>query len=201
MRIIGLTGGIASGKSTVARLLAEASIPVIDADELARRVVAPGSPALAAIARRFGPGVMAADGSLDRAALGRIVFADPGSRRELEALTHPAIAELAKSELATLEAAGAEVAVYMAPLLLEAGVSARVDEIWVVFADHDTQVRRIMSRDRVSKEEAEARIAAQMPMEEKARHGHIVIRNQGTLHELEEQVRIVVGQEIKKPAR
>jgi dephospho-CoA kinase len=200
MRIIGLTGGIASGKSTVARLLAEGGIPVIDADALARRVVAPGSPALAAIARRFGPGVMTADGTLDRAALARIVFADPGSRRELEALTHPAIADLAKSELAALEAAGTKVAVYMAPLLLEAGVSARVDEIWVVFADHDTQVRRIMARDRISREEAEARIAAQMPMEEKARHGRIVISNQGTLQELEEQVREIVARETKRPA-
>jgi dephospho-CoA kinase len=201
MRIIGLTGGIASGKSTVARLMAEAGLPVIDADELARRVVAPGSPALDAIVRRFGPGVMAADGTLDRGALGRIVFADPGSRRELEALTHPAIAQLAEGELAALEAAGTEVAVYMAPLLLEAGVSARVDEIWVVFADHETQVRRIMARDGISRDAAEARIDAQMPMEEKARHGRIVIRNQGTRRELEEQVREVLAREIKKPAR
>lgn len=200
MRIIGLTGGIASGKSTVGRLLAQRGIPVIDADQLARRVVAPGSPGLADIVRRFGSGILAADGSLDRPALARIVFADPASRRELEAITHPAIAKLAAAELSALKAAGTETVIYMAPLLIEAGLTDRVDEVWVVYADRETQIRRVMARDGATREEAEARLAAQMPMEEKARHGRIVIDNRGTLEELAGQVEDVLARELKRPA-
>jgi dephospho-CoA kinase len=200
MRVIGLTGGIASGKSTVGRLLAERGIPVIDADQLARRAVVPGSPALEQIARRFGPGVIAADGTLDRAALARTVFADAAKRQDLEAILHPAIRELAEAELATLRAEERPVAVYMAPLLIEAGLASRVDEIWVVYADRETQISRVMGRDGVTREEAEARLAAQMPMEEKARHGRIVIDNRGTLAELRQRVAEILEQEMERPA-
>jgi dephospho-CoA kinase len=200
MRIIGLTGGIASGKSTVGRLLAQRGIPVVDADQLARRVVAPGSRALEEIAHRFGPAVIAADGSLDRTALARMVFADPEERKALEAITHPAIAELAETELSALRDAGTPVAVYMAPLLVEAGLTSRVDEVWVVYADRDTQVRRLRERDGATGEEAEARLAAQLPMEEKVRHGRIVIDNRGTLAELEQQLEEILARELKRPA-
>jgi dephospho-CoA kinase len=200
MRVIGLTGGIASGKSTVGRLLAERGIPVIDADQLARRAVAPGSPALARIASRFGVGVIATDGTLDRAALARIVFADAGERRDLEAILHPAIAALAEAELAALRAEGRPVAVYMAPLLIEAGLTDRVDEVWVVYADRETQICRMMARDGATREEAEARLAAQLPMKEKIRHGRIVIDNRGTEDELARRVAELLEQELERPA-
>lgn len=188
MRVIGLTGGIASGKSTVARLLAARGVPVIDADQLARDAVLPGTPALAAIVELFGPGVLQEDGLLDRQALGAMVFADPPLRRRLEAILHPAIRSLAEERLAELRNGGVAVAVYMAPLLVEAGATDRVDEIWVVYVDRETQIARVMARDGLNREEAGQRLAAQMPMEDKATHGRIVIDNRGDEAELEKAV-------------
>jgi len=188
MRVIGLTGGIASGKSSVARILAARGVPVIDADQLSRDVVLPGTPALDAIVALCGRGVLLGDGGLDRQALGARVFADPSLRRELEAILHPAIKVLAEERLGELRRCGAPVAVYMAPLLIEAGATDRVDEIWVVYVDRETQITRVMARDGISREESEQRLAAQMPMEEKAKHGRIVIDNRGTIGELEEKV-------------
>jgi dephospho-CoA kinase len=188
MRVIGLTGGIASGKSTVARLLAERGVPVIDADQLSRDVVSPGMPSLGAIVRLCGPGVLQPDGSLDRQALGGMVFADQHLRRRLEAILHPAIKALAEERLGQLRSRGVPVVIYMAPLLIEAGATDRVDEIWVVYVDRETQVARTMARDGLSRDEAEQRLAAQMPMEEKAALGRIVIDNRGSLAELERDV-------------
>lgn len=188
MRVIGLTGGIASGKSTVAGILARRGIAVVDADQLAREAVLPGSAALKRIVARFGSKVLGSDGSLDRAALADVVFTDPLARKELEAITHPAIKELAERRLADLRRGGADVVVYMAPLLIEAGATDRVDEIWVVFVDRETQLRRVMARDGISRENAEQKLAAQMSMEEKAGYGRIVIDNRGTVEKLEAQV-------------
>ena len=188
MRIIGLTGGIASGKSTVARMLERLGAAVIDADLLAREVVMPGEPAHHAIVEAFGPEVLQPDGTIDRQRLGQIVFADPASRRRLEEITHPAIGRRAEELLAALRAAGTEVAVYMAALLIEAKVTSRVHEVWVVYVDRDTQLKRLMERDGMGRDEARARIGAQMPMEEKARRGVVVIDNSGDLHRTEEQV-------------
>jgi dephospho-CoA kinase len=198
MRVIGLTGGIASGKSTVAEILAGLGVPVIDADQLARAVVAPGEPALAAIVAAFGEGVLNPDGSLNRPALGAIVFADPAARKRLEAITHPAIARLAEARLAELRQQGAPVAIYMAPLLIEAGVTGRVDEIWVVYADRETQLGRLMTRDGSTREQAERRLAAQLPMEEKAKQGRVIIDNRGSREELERQVRAVWARELHR---
>lgn len=188
MRVIGLTGGIASGKSSVARIIASRGVPVIDADQLSRDVVLPGTPALAAVVALCGSGVLQVDGSLDRQALGARVFADPSLRRELEAILHPAIKVLAEERLGEFRRRGVPVVVYMAPLLIEAGATDRVDEIWVVYVDRETQIARVMSRDGISRGEAEQRLSAQMPMEEKATHGRIVIDNRGTIGELEEKV-------------
>lgn len=188
MRIIGLTGGIASGKSTVARLLERFGAEVVDADQLAREAVMPGTAACQAIIDAFGSGILLPDGSIDRKALSRIVFADPEARRRLEAITHPAIADLARRRLAELRRAGDGVAFYVAPLLIEAGATGRVDEIWVVYVDRETQLARLIERDGLSREEAEQRLAAQMTMEEKAAHGSVVIDNRGTPEELERQV-------------
>lgn len=189
MRIIGLTGGIASGKSTVAAVLTACGAAVIDADQLSREAVQPGSSAFHQIIATFGSTILQSDGDLDRKALGKVVFADPAARRRLEAITHPAIRRLAEQKLAALRAAGTAVVFYMAPLLIEAGATDRVDEIWVVYVDRETQLTRLMARDGLSHEEAEQRIAAQMPMAEKASYGSVVIDNRGAPEATERQVR------------
>jgi dephospho-CoA kinase len=185
LHIIGLTGGIASGKSTVAAILRELGVPVIDADLLAREVVQPGQPAHAAIVAAFGADILDPDQSINRPRLAGLVFADQEARRRLEAITHPAIRRAAEEKLLALESSGARVAVYMAPLLIEAGATSRVDEVWVVYVDRETQLERLLRRDDMSREEALARIDAQMPMEEKRLHGRVVIDNRGPREETE----------------
>lgn len=188
MRTIGLTGGIASGKSTVTRILERLGAAVIDADQLAREAVMPGTASHRAIVETFGPSILLPDGAIDRPALGRIIFADTVARGRLEAITHPAIATLAERRLAELRQRGERVAFYVAPLLIEAGATGRVDEIWVVYVDRETQLARLMARDGITRQEAEQRLAAQMPMEEKAARGKVVIDNRGEPAELERQV-------------
>jgi len=188
MRVIGLTGGIASGKSTVADLIATRCIPVIDADQLSRDVVLPGTEALSRITEVFGGKVLNQDGTLDRKALSDIIFADPGARITLEGILHPAIRKLAESRLAELREKGEPVALYVAPLLIEAGAVDRVDEIWVVHVDTGTQLERLQKRDGISREDALKRLSSQMPMEEKRKLGRVVIENSGTLEELKTRV-------------
>lgn len=196
MRVIGLTGGIASGKSTAAKILAELGAEVIDADQLARDVVRPGEPAYRAIVAAFGTGVLNEDGTINRAALGAIVFADPAARRRLESITHPAIARLAENSLAELRRRGTRLAVYMAPLLIEAGITGRVDEVWVVYVDSDTQVRRLMQRDGLSEADALQRISSQMSMKEKRKLARVVIDNRGTKADLARTIRETWEREI-----
>lgn len=189
MRVIGLTGGIASGKSTVARMLEKLGAVIIDADQLAREVVMPGTPAYRAIVDAFGSGILNPDLTIDRRELGRLVFADAAARKRLEKITHPAIGMRAEERLAELRRAGLPAVFYMAALLVEAGVTSRVDEIWVVYVDRETQVARLMERDGYSREGALGRIAAQMPIEEKKKLGDVVIDNMGTPDETERQVK------------
>ncbi|MFZ3208886.1 MAG: dephospho-CoA kinase [Geobacteraceae bacterium] len=196
MKVIGLTGGIASGKNTVARMLESRGAAVIDADQLAREVVAPGEPALESIIDTFGAKFINHDGTLDRSALGKLVFADPIARLRLEAITHPAIRRMAYERLASLRRAGAPVVVYMAALIVEANAASRVDEIWVVWVDRETQIKRLMQRDGINREEALQRLAAQMPMEERRRYGKVIIDNSGPLSETERQVREAWEREI-----
>ena len=188
MRIIGLTGGIASGKTSVAALLERLGAVVVDADRLAREIVEPGEEALTGIVAAFGEKVLNCDGTLNRAALAEIVFSDQTARRTLEAITHPAIRQRAEQRLARLKEAGVETAFYMAPLLFEAGTASRVQEVWVVYLDRETQLKRLMARDGLNREAALLRIASQMPMEEKKRLASIVIDNSGSRSELEAQV-------------
>jgi len=188
MRVIGLTGGIASGKSTVAEMITGYGIPVIDADQLAREAVLPESSALRQIVAAFGGEVLQEDGSLDRAVLAEKIFSEPSARRTLEAILHPPIKVLAQKRLDDLRREGVPAVFYMAPLLIEAGVADRVDEIWVVYVDAETQLERIRQRDSVSREDAEKRLAAQMPMEEKKDYGRIVIDNSGDLEDLKSRV-------------
>ena len=173
---MGLTGGIGSGKSTVARALAARGVPVLDADELARDVVAPGTPTLAAIAARWPQAVP--DGRLDRRKLSAIVFAAPEARRELEALTHPAIAALAESRARALAANGHDLAVYEASLLVETGRQHELDGLVVVTAPEAVRVARVVERDKVSEAEARARIAAQLPESAKiAAATHVLVND------------------------
>ena len=196
MKIIGLTGGIATGKTTVARFMEQLGAVVIDADQLSRDVVAPGSLTLAKVAELFGPAVLAADGSLDRQAVRRLVFSDPPKRKQLEAILHPAIKVLSEQRLADAREHGAHVAVYMAPLLIEAGATDRVNEVWVVTLRPEVQLERLMARDRCNREQAEQIIAVQMPLAEKEGYGVVVIDNSGSLEKTREQVRTAWQQRI-----
>lgn len=183
---IALTGGIASGKSAVADLLAERGAVIIDADVLARAVVEPGTPGLAAIVERFGAAVLAADGSLDRPALGRIIFADPDARADLEAITHPAIRARARA----LRAAAPEgsVVIDVIPLLVEAGLADGFDTVIVVDADPDTQLRRLRSRDGFTAQEAGQRLAAQASRADRLAVADLVVPNTGDLADLRREV-------------
>lgn len=189
MRIIGLTGSIATGKSLVARTLEEMGAVVIDADLLAREVVKPGTGPYQAIVEAFGEGILHADGTLDRNALGRIVFSDRDARRKLEQITHPAIIRLAEQILDEERRKGTKIVVYVVPLLFEAGLSSSVDEVWVVYADEKTQMERLMKRDNIGLDEALRKIAAQMPMDEKIKLGDVVVDNSGTPEGTTEKVR------------
>jgi dephospho-CoA kinase len=179
--VVGLTGGIASGKSTVGRLFREFGVPVVDADAIAREVVAKGTPGLAEVLRAFGPEILDEDGALDRKKLGRIVFADPKKRKVLESITHPRIAARSMEELAALAQRGEPYGIYEAALLVENGVHRRLAALIVVAASEDAQVRRIRERDGLSEEEARARIAAQLPLADKIAAADHVIWNDSDL--------------------
>lgn len=188
MRIVGLTGNIAAGKSAVAQRLAALGAPIIDADQLARSAVERGSPGLHAIAQRFGGAVLQADGSLDRAALRRVVFANPIEREALNAIVHPEVARRRDRAVAEYRASGASIVICDIPLLFEVGLEATVDSI--VLVDAPAEVRRArLIRDRgLSAREADAMIAAQLPSDSKRARAHFIIDNAGTLAELEARV-------------
>ena len=180
IRVIGLTGGIATGKSSVARFFEERGVPVIDADQLARDAVLPGSPALVRITELFGSGILMHDGRLDRKRLGALVFQEPEKRRQLEDILHPEIRKRAEELIARAAGAGHQRVIYMAPLLIEAGATDRVDDIWVVTVRPEIQLERLMKRDGISREQAERIVDSQMPLTEKERCGSVVIDNSGT---------------------
>jgi dephospho-CoA kinase len=184
---IGLTGGIASGKSTVEQRLSELGVPVINADDSARVVVAPGQPGLAAVIERFGVGLLTQDGVLDRAALRNLIFQSPEKRRDLEAILHPLIREHMKQQ--TLTAIGPYL-VLSIPLLVEGGGAARdgVDRILVVDADESQQVQRLMSRDSVSAEQARSILAAQASRADRLKAADDVLLNSGSVPELRQAV-------------
>jgi dephospho-CoA kinase len=182
---VGLTGGIASGKSAVADELAARGAIIIDADVLAREVVEPGTPALAAIIDRFGPQVLS-DGQLDRTRLAQIVFADPLARRDLERIVHPAV----RARAADLErAAGrAAVVVHVIPLLVETGQQEDFDLVVTVDVDHETQIKRLIARNGYTRAEAESRIAAQASREDRRIAADVVLDNTGSVAQLREQI-------------
>jgi dephospho-CoA kinase len=187
-----LTGNIGSGKSTVGRLFAARGVPVIDADELLRAVQAPGQPAHADIAAAW-PEVVAPDGGIDRKRLGKIVFADPAARSRLEAITHPRIQELSRARVAALAAAGHELAIYEASLLVESGRDKELDGLIVVTASPATQIARVGARDGLREEDVRARMRAQLPQEDKVRLATHVIDNDGDLAATEAQVDRIIA--------
>jgi dephospho-CoA kinase len=187
-RVYGLTGGIASGKSEVARMLRELGAPVVDADVIARRVVEPGQPAHEDIVREFGREVLAPDGTLDRARLAAIVFSDEAKRRRLNAIVHPRVAAASHREIAAHVAAGARVVVYEVPLLVENGLHRVLDGTIVVAVPEEVQLARAMARDGQGEAAARARIAAQLPLAAKLEVATHVIDNSGTLEETRRQV-------------
>lgn len=182
---IGLTGGIGSGKSTVSALLDERGALIVDADVIAREVVAAGTPGLAAVAAAFGDGVLAPDGSLDRPALAAVVFADPEARRRLDAIVHPLVRARA-GELAAAAPPDA-VVVHDVPLLVETGQAGRYDLVLVVEADAETRVARLVRRG-MTEDDARARIAAQATDEQRRAVADVVLDNSGTREELAAQV-------------
>lgn len=184
MKIVGLTGGIATGKSTVAGLLGENGLPVVDADAVAHELLLPGGANFEPVVREFGREILASDGTIDRKALGRIVFADQERLRRLEELTHPAIREKLREELAGLAANGRDCAVLDHPLLFEISMEVLADEVWVVACNPETQRQRLIKRDGLSPEAVEQRLAAQWPLEEKVRRADVVVFNDGSLGEL-----------------
>jgi dephospho-CoA kinase len=186
MRVIGLTGGVATGKSTVARLLRERGVPIVDADVAARAVVEPGTPTLARIAERFGPEVITADGALDRAAMRARIIADPEERRALEAITHPAILAHMTATLGELAKAGHPIAVVEAALMVETGTYRSYDGLIVVSCDAQTQLARLMSRDAQSAAAARGLIEAQLPLAAKEAVADEVIHNDADLAALRE---------------
>lgn len=186
---IGLTGGIAAGKSTVSRMLTDRGAALVDLDQIAREVVTPGQAALRLIAERFGPEVLNADGTLNRAKLGEIVFSDEAERKALEAITHPAIRARMLERMEAFRSERPErLVVVDVPLLYESGLQSYFEQIMVVYVPRSVQLERLMKRNGLSEEEANRRIGAQMDIEEKKRMADIVIDNSGSLDETERQV-------------
>lgn len=185
--IIGLTGGIASGKTFVADELAKRGAALVDADLVSRQLTAPGSPVLAELAREFGSDILHEDGSLNRTLLGARVFGDAHKLERLNSITHPPIWKEIHHQLAELSRSNPLV-VLVAPLLLEHRGEQYVDQVWVVHVRPEVQLERLMRRDGLSQEQAEARRKAQMPEDERLRKAHVVIDNSGTTEETVRQI-------------
>ena len=187
-RVVGLTGGIASGKSSVSRMLAGLGARVVDADLIARRIVEPGRPAFRAIVRSFGPTVVSPEGTLDRKALGQLVFADEGKRRLLNRITHGRINRAARAEIRGAVAAGAPLVVYDAALIVENRWQKRLDGLIVVSVPERVQLDRLMKRDGLDREAALQRIRSQLPLSARLAAADYVIDNSGSLEQTRSQV-------------
>jgi len=185
---VGLTGGIATGKSTVASLLARLGAAILDADQVVRELQRPGTEVYQAILQAFGPSIVQRDGTIDRKRLGEMVFQDEGARRQLEATVHPALVAAIEQRLRAFEAQGMKLCVVELPLLIEAGAQERFDWVVVVTAPEEVQISRLMADRGLTREEALARIQSQMPLQEKVAAADFVIENVGDLQEMERRV-------------
>ena len=193
MKLFGLTGGIASGKSTVAAKLRELGAAIVNADILSREVVEPDQPAWQKIVEQFGSGVIQADRTLDRQMLRKIIFDDPGARKRIEAIIHPRVRALAEQRIAEHQAAGAEIIVYEVPLLFEGNIHHWLRPVVLVACDPEIQIKRLQLRDNVSEADARKHIAAQMSLDEKRKLADYIIENNGSLADLERQVEEVLA--------
>lgn len=189
MIVIGLTGGIASGKSTVSKMLAQFGACIIDADRIAREVVEPGQKAWKQIVAHFGHAVLLPDGTLDRKKLGSSIFSDKNKRRKLEEITHPEIRRQIRKLLTAARKAELRVAVLDIPLLIEVKWTDMVDCVWLIYTDNDTQMQRLMERDKLTTEQARQRLAAQMPLGEKRQYADVIIDNSGPPEETAVQIK------------
>ncbi|MFO7981914.1 MAG: dephospho-CoA kinase [Desulfuromonadales bacterium] len=198
--VLGVTGGIAAGKSMVTEAFRQMGAAIVSADQLARDVVRPGTQVLERLVERFGRDILRSDGHLDRPALASLVFSDSRARKDLNAIMHPAIAELADKRLEELKARQTELIVYEVPLLFEAGAEKRVDAVLVVTAREDVQLRRLMQRDGLDEEQARARLEAQMPQAQKVARADYVIDNSGSRDETLHQVRDLFTELTRRPA-
>lgn len=187
IRRIALTGGIATGKSYVAGKIKDAGVPMVDADVLSREVVAPGTPGLAAVRRRFGPDAVRRDGTMDRVRIAQIVFKDKRARLDLEAIIHPAVQKAIDEFFATLPKR-TPFAVADIPLLFETGRENQFNAVVVVACPRDLQLTRLMERNKLSKEDAERRLNSQLPIDQKVKKATHVIRTEGTFEETDAQV-------------
>jgi len=188
MKVVGLTGGIATGKSTVASLLRARGVPVIDADQVAREIVEPGQPALQALVEHFGPDILDAEGRLIRKALRERIAADDQARAALDRITHPAIRARMAQQLAELATQGHPIAVVEAALLVETGSYRQYDTLIVVSCSRQTQLERLLARDDTDPATARGLLDAQLPLEDKEAVADVIIRNEGTLPDLEAAV-------------
>jgi dephospho-CoA kinase len=196
--LLAVTGGIATGKSTVSRILEELGAPLIDFDLLARQVVEPGKPAWKAIMDYFGKEVIQEDGRIDRKRLSEVVFQDVEKRKKLEGITHPRIFEEFDRQVKEIASKDPDAIIQAGiPLLIELDLQPRFDQVLVVYAPQETQIDRLMKRDRISREAAKNILKAQMPIDEKLRLADFVIHNEGSLEETRKQVE-AVWQELKK---
>ena len=187
IRRIALTGGIATGKSYVANKIKDAGVPMVDADVLSREVVAPGTPGLAAVRRRFGPDAVRRDGTMDRVRIAQIVFKDKRARLDLEAIIHPAVQKAIDEFFATLPKR-TPFAVADIPLLFETGRENQFNAVVVVACPRELQLQRLMERNKLSKEDAERRLNSQLPIDQKVKKATHVIRTEGSFEETDKQV-------------
>jgi len=193
LRVFGLTGGIGSGKSTAAALFRERGVPMVDADELAREAVAPGSAGLAQVVAAFGPQILGPDGSLDRKRLGAVVFADAEARRRLNAITHPIVRRLSQERFRALDEQGVTLAGYDVPLLFEVGLDAVLRPVVVVAVSEEAQLQRLVARDGSSEAAARERIASQLPLAQKRQRADYVLDNDGPPEALAAQIDALLG--------
>jgi dephospho-CoA kinase len=194
---VALTGGIASGKSTVAAMIREAGLPVLDSDEMARQAVAPGKPAWQALRQNFGAKFFGPDGSVDRQALARHVFTRPEARQKLNQLLHPWIAQELQDRLTQLQSQGEPLVVVEIPLLFELGLEALYDRIIVVYTDRESQEQRLARRDSRAVEEVEGILAAQRSLNQKAAQANFMVDNSGGVAATRKQVKKIIG-ELRK---
>ena len=189
MKVIGLTGGIGSGKSTVSQFLAELGATIIDADKIGHEVLKPDTEVWREVVVTFGKQIVTANGTIDRKKLGTIVFSNPEARAQLNQIMHPRIYEMVKAQLAEYQRQGTNVVVVEAPLLVEADWTLLVDEVWVTTAAEDTVLKRLRERTGLSEAESQARIRSQLPPEEKIKSADVVIDTDFDLDELKAKVR------------